>query len=603
MDIKLIYHLNLNLWLKWWDFKDNDFLAFFIVNALCLIVAILIIITFSIYAHKSKKIQKLIKAESNTIRVYIIDIKNNFVSYFNRSDLKNKKTITIDDFYQKFYASDLEKVKNWIFSICVDYTKVETYLEADILINNNKNPYFSLLKLLKYDASKGMIYLESHILKFITPVNMVKKRVGKTTKHSIGVLSNSIMKNLINNSKSIKGYTFSIRFFFLRQKYLTNEKSEQYMAITLKNSIYPFASNYKSPRQIVDNGGNEIFIFDLSIASNDEAMRLASSLSHELHKVIGVNGFNNSITFSIGVVANSSFYRSYDEIINAASESAISAHTNEQDINLFVKSNAMGKLDLSKYEEEVTKLLKPGTIRFLFRPIVNVSKKKILGYFSYVKAYNTSLTTFKEMIRYASKINKSNELFARVAKGIISKFANEVSVDKCCLFFNIDLDILSKAKEILPQIAKSKEIRLVLVFDEQEIYQNSVKVDLFNQQMESFHQLGFEIALSMRDKNLLLDPSIYSKFDFFIAGDSMTGGIKKNSKNRLSIHTLIEQLLKYKKPIIATDLEGWSTVELIIKSGINFVSSEAISSSNDMLLPIDKKKMEKLAMMVDTYRI
>ena len=82
----------------------------------------------------------------------------------------------------------------------------------------------------------------------------------------------------------------------------------------------------------------------------------------------------------------------------------------------------------------------------------------------------------------------------------------------------------------------------------------------------------------------------------------MMGEIKKNNRVRLSIHTLIEALLKYNQPIIATDLEGMQAVELIIKSGVSIVSSEAISPSNDMLLPVEKKKMQKLHQMYENFR-
>ena len=104
----------------------------------------------------------------------------------------------------------------------------------------------------------------------------------------------------------------------------------------------------------------------------------------------------------------------------------------------------------------------------------------------------------------------------------------------------------------------------------------------------------------MKDKNLLLDPSVYYNFDYFVAGSMMIGEIKKNNRVRLSIHSLIESLLKYHRPIIATDLEGWQSIELIIKSGVSIVSSETISSSNDMLLPLEKKKIEKLITMDDS---
>ena len=157
-------------------------------------------------------------------------------------------------------------------------------------------------------------------------------------------------------------------------------------------------------------------------------------------------------------------------------------------------------------------------------------------------------------------------------------------------------------EEILPQIPQSKEIRLVLMFDEQEVNENASQLELLNTSLKRLRKQGYEIALSLKDKNLLLDPSVYTNFDYFVAGASMIDEIKKDNRVRLSIHTLIEQLLRYSQPIIATDLEGWQAVELILKSGISIVSSEVISPSNDMLLPVEKKKVQKLHGMYENFR-
>ena len=48
----------------------------------------------------------------------------------------------------------------------------------------------------------------------------------------------------------------------------------------------------------------------------------------------------------------------------------------------------------------------------------------------------------------------------------------------------------------------------------------------------------YELAMLMKDKNLLLDPSVYYNFDYFVAGSMMIGEIKKNNRVRLSIHSL-----------------------------------------------------------------
>ena len=67
------------------------------------------------------------------------------------------------------------------------------------------------------------------------------------------------------------------------------------------------------------------------------------------------------------------------------------------------------------------------------------------------------------------------------------------------------------------------------------------------------------------------------------------------------MYSLIEALLRYNRPIIASDLESWQSVELIIESGITYISTDVISPSNDMLLPIEKKKLEKVIQMTNKY--
>jgi hypothetical protein len=189
-----------------------------------------------------------------------------------------------------------------------------------------------------------------------------------------------------------------------------------------------------------------------------------------------------------------------------------------------------------------------------------------------------------------------------ISRYVIPKFASEKQEDDLRLFMLVSLQDIDHMYEILSQIPQSKLIHLVLVFNEQEINENASNLELLNDSLKKLRSGHYELAMLMKDKNLLLDPSVYYNFDYFVAGSMMIGEIKKNNRVRLSIHSLIESLLKYHRPIIATDLEGWQAIELIIKSGVSIVSSETISSSNDMLLPLDRKKIEKLMMMDNTRR-
>lgn len=585
--------------MKWWDFQDSNFVIFFTILVLVFSLLVFVLITHIVISKSFAAYEHKLKQESISTRIFAIDVKNNKVIFFNRSDMKNKREMELSSFYFHFHQNDTEKVQQWIYSIVTNPKGADQYLEADVLVNRGKATYFSLLKLLKYDPKVGVIHVESHILKYITPTNFSSKKKGVLT----GVVKRSVMSGIITKGKSLRGFTFCIRFFYIRQKALSNEKIERYMMMTLKNEIYPYASNKHNPRQIIDESGSEVLLFDIHIQSRDEAMQLAASISHSLKKCIGVNGYNDSVNFAIGVVENAQFYQDFDMIVQKSQEACITAQQNGQDVFIYQKSHGPISQELNKFNEEVDRLLDKNNLRILFRPIVDTSRTgTAFGYFEYVRAYGSPFSSFSEMSKYAAKVGRNKELFANIAKSIIPKFASEKPSPNCRLFLSVSMMDIDNMAEILPQITQSKDIRLVLVFDEQEVNENSSQLDLLNSSLTKFRKLGYEIALLLQDKNLLLDPSVYTNFDYFVAGASMMGEIKKNNRVRLSIHTLIEQLMKYNQPIIATDLEGWPAVELIIKSGISIVSSEAISPSNDMLLPVEKKRIEKLHGMYENFR-
>ena len=585
--------------MKWFDFTNTPFIIFTVLVSLVLVFLLILIISLVASTNRDNKYIERMKAESTTLRIFVIDVKKNNVIYFNRSDLRNKKQIDLNSFYSHFHTNDVDKIKSWIYSICTNYKTADKYLEADVIVNHGKTTYFSLLKLLKYDPNEGVIHLESFILKYITPNNTPNKKKKKSA--FTGVVKRSTMESLIVKEKSLKGFTFAIRFYYIRQKVLSNDKIERYMIMTLKNVIYPFSSNPRISRQIIDTGENELLLFDLRIATRDEAMVLATSIAHSVKKCIGVNGFADSINFSIGVVENAQYYQDLDSMILKAQEACMSAQHHGQEILLYQKQ-AAPLVEIDRYREEVENLMQPNSIRYLFRPIFDVKKRCTIGYFEYVKAYNTPFTSFAEMSKYASKVNMSKEFFAMVARYVIPKFASEKQEDYWRLFMLVSLQDIDHMSEILNQIPQVRNIHLVLVFNEQEINENSSNLELLNDSLKSLRTDGFELAMLMKDKNLLLDSSVYYNFDYFVAGSMMIGEIRKNNRIRLSIHSLIESLLKYHRPIIATDLEGWQAIELIIKSGVNIVSSETISPSNDMLLPLEKKKEEKLITMDDSYR-
>ncbi len=583
--------------MKFGDFTDTNFIIFFSILLLVVILIAVVSTLFGISIHNDRVFREQVDYESTTTRIYIVDVKKNKIVQLNKSDMGNKITYDLFSFYTSFHPEDSERVKNWIFQICVNPKTAGEYLEADILLNN-KRLCFTLLRLLDYNSESGLIHLESHILKYITPLNAPKKK--NDNRAPTGIVKRSQIMSIINNNKSLSGYSFCIRFFYTRQKVISNDKIERYMVMNLKNSIYPFTSNPKVPRQIMDNGESELFLFDTRISNRESALQLANSISKSLKKQMEVNGFSGYINFAIGVIENGQFYHDYDAIEEKAREACISGQTNGNEI-VFYQRELNANKDMVKYKEQIEHLLQEGALRYLYRPIINAKTSQTIGYFEYVKAYDSPFSSFSEMSKYASRINKNKELFSLVARNVISKFNSERQSTSMALFLNVSMIDVNDISSTIHEIHNSDKANIVLVFDEQEINENSHNVELLVNTLTSLRTDGFELALSLKDKNLLLDDKIYFLFHYFVVGSAMMEEVKHNNRIRLSLYTLIESLLKYNRPIIATDLEGWQAVELIIKSGISYISSDVVAPSNDMLLPVDRKKMEKVVQMADKY--
>ena len=131
------------------------------------IILLVIAISFIVVVTSSKKKIDELSDSSNSLRVYIVDAKNDRVRYFNRSRLHRKKTSSITAFYNQFPARERNRVITWIGDLLDNVENTPRYLEVNVLFNYNKKSYFSILQVTKVDYTKSVIYLESYILKYM----------------------------------------------------------------------------------------------------------------------------------------------------------------------------------------------------------------------------------------------------------------------------------------------------------------------------------------------------------------------------------------------------------------------------------------------------
>lgn len=575
--------------MKWWDFSDLTFVIFFSILAVCLFLLLVLLVTLCLNILFQRKFFNGIKKTTNTTRIFIIDTRNNVVTYFDGNKIRNKRKENLGAFYAGFYPEDQEKVKAWIYDICVRQIQVDEYLQSDVVVNHGRNNFFSLLKLIKFNRETGILHIENFILPYITPNNTFKK-----AKELFGLLSKEQMKEIITTTKSDDGFTYGIRFFNTQSHFSATENVEQLMILIPKNAVYSFVKDKHHPRQLLENAINEVILFDLKLGTKEEALVLAGSLEKEIKKQISINGLDNYVSFSIGIVQNSQYYQDYDSIVATAQQACIFAQQNNFKYYLFERNSSSPIVETGQYAKEVYKLLQPNTLRFLFRPIIDCNSGKVVGYFDYVKSYTTPYNGYMEMSKYASRAEKNKELFSLVAKNVINRFSNERLDPFSILFLSLSLVDAPYILDVIHQIPNAKNIDLVLLFEEREINNNSSQLSVIDSYILGIKNEGIKVALLLDDKNLILTNDVYYKFDYFIIKALPQTEMRHDEKINLSIRSLAEQLLKFKKPIVATDLNSVADVEFTIKSGITLLSSDSIAHASEMILPVEKRKLDKI---------
>ena len=583
--------------MAWWDFTDTTFLLFFILTLVTLLLIGLLIMSFTISNVKTANEIRDISRESKSVRVYIIDLKNNYVTYFSRNDIRNKMTISLSQFYMFFEEKSVDKLKNWIYGICIENRNLNDYIEADIVSRRSKKDYSSILKKIKFDPKVGLLHLESHIMEYTSPKT---KAIRRNRGVLVGHVNKEDIKEMIEKQKNLAGFTFCIRFFYKRNS--IDDKVESIIIASLKNIVYKFAVNTNRNRQIIDEPGNEIIMFDLLMSDKEKAVRLVANMCHEIKKTIGIQGYADSIGFAIGVVDNAQYYQDFNAIYKTSQQTCIYAEQHELEYYFYTRSSKLILSETGKYSQEISRLLKPNVLRYSFRAIINTTKGTVVGYYNSIKAQESPFSNFMEMSKYSSKVHRNKEFFAFVSKNVISIYASEKHSDKAKLFMPVSLTDIGFMHDTIIQIPQYKQCPLVLVFEERDFEEEDIDSASLRHLFESLKAENISLGLLMHDQNLLLDPEIYSNFDYFIVDNTMLKEIRKSRFTRLSIHTLVEQLLKYKKPIIANGVEGWQAIELIVNSGIEYISSETISPSSPMILPLVKRRIDRVKALSIKYQ-
>ena len=552
--------------------------------ALLGVVLIVLIISFILAQTSSKRYKNDIYETSNSLRVFIIDAKNDRVRYFNRSRLQRKKTSTITAFYNQFPANERDKIITWVGDLLDDTPNTPKYLEINVLINFNKKSYFSLLQVTKVDHTKDIIYLESYILKYMYATKTKNVKVRK-------FLSREKFIACLNAYHQPKGVTFAIDFF---NKRTLEEEIPHLLFSQIKNVLVPYITPY---RPMIEHGDNKLIISDLKISQRTNMLAFINTLRNEINRLLMISSETDTVGFSFGVAENKYFYNSIDSLIDSVVELSQVAKEDGKDFLIYEEGKKINpEGDVLHYRTEVERIIQDKKIRYTYQPIYNAAKSRMLGYQAHFEPLDSLFDSIDELKAYAIRTEDDKELFATIARNSISRFIQQRDGVSLKLFFPLSINEIGYVNRTFSHISSIKEANIVLIFSEPEILDLSTEaMDSTIQLIKTFKSKGYEVALLIDQNEATLPSSAYEIFDFFMLSVSAHITNRKLQNRQLpSFQALIEKLLRYNRPILAIDIPTWSLVEYVIKLGIDIVSSDAIAPGDENILPLNKKSITKL---------
>ena len=222
----------------------------------------------------------------------------------------------------------------------------------------------------------------------------------------------------------------------------------------------------------------------------------------------------------------------------------------------------------------------------------------ILDYFKNIHTLTISTTHYQELKEYAYKVGKIKDLFTMFNKKILSRYLNE-NISNVKLIYNVSVLEREHVAKSFSHIAGIDSEDIILTFSELEISEWLSEEEEIISSINNLKEHGYKVALKIDKKELLLTNELMKVFDYFILDSELIKDCRKSGRSILIIHTLIDTLKSYDKNIIAYGLDTNNSMYLICKMGIKYVSSNLISQADEMILPIEKKKLSKVMTLVN----
>lgn len=570
-----------------------NWVQFSAISAVTILFLLLIFLTatFAYYRVRNNRFEESLKLENNTIRIYRLDIGKNQAEQFDLSHISQRKSVSLDEFYSSFPIGEQGKIKDWIGGF-IDGKEEEKFLETDIYFSSSKRIGKSFLYLKKNNLSHGLIYLESHPLpkspRF--PLSVVRKS------------SQDEFGEYLRSTGGDKGYTFCFTVFPLGDHSRGDSKNKKALPRgTSARFLRAVGSFRKGDQKLIQTSDNEMVIATFSFNDITQAIAFALTVSNGAKSLMNRGRRRNEPIYEVkcGVVENRLLSGDRDAILSEARLTALEAFEGKNTILIYKKgeSRRYNEKSISQTKEEIERIIAERKISYHYRPVYSLDKKRVVAYMAKAIPVSTQFSNINELKNYAVRAQDEKNVFSALAKNFVPRFVQERPLVSQKLYYPVRVSEIPFIIPVFSRLPYAKEAKLVFIFTDTDLSHAFENMSL-DELLDKLHEIklaGFGIGVSLSGHTLILEQSILKQMSVFIVDFvSSSEGEKLDTEIRSQLHSLVEKLLKYKMPIVASSLKSWSSLELVVGSGIVYISSDVFAPYSEMLLPVNDKNEKRL---------
>ena len=345
------------------------FLLVGIILAALAIIAVALMFGLSFYSNRKYETQ--IRDASFSVRVYTIDLENETVTFFNRSNLKKRTTFSIIKFYEHFPVDEREDLIGWINDLIDDEADVQRYKEIHVLAKHRKSNFFSFLEVKDIDYKKKVIRIDSYLLK---PSNVRKAKKYELLNFS----TQEAFNNQLSNFTSTKGFTVAFDFYNLRN----NDEINHLAFVQIKNV---FKNYILTTRPIIELASHQIVVSDLKATNRLQFVQLINSIRNEVNSLLMLQSLQDQIGFTMAAIENKYMMREPEKLVNTLLSLTQIARDDKEPIIWYEEGrNLDSDHGDETYRTEVERIIRDKKLRYTYRPIVDLEKCRVVGYQSFV---------------------------------------------------------------------------------------------------------------------------------------------------------------------------------------------------------------------------